>query len=721
MLAVGHLTDRLVHTISKNLNDLTKSVKVSYPNGDRYQGETAGSRETLRHGGGVYHYGGGHGHYEGEWVDDEKHGCGTFFFEDGDVFDGQWCNDRQHGRGHTAHWSPEAGVWVYSGEFREGRRHGSGELIARERGGLFGAWESGTLQRGVELRQQPRLSVSTVDTTAVELADGDHVVGSHQVPAAVRVELGPPQNWSPHEVGVFLQSLGFESDPEDAVLSLDGQQLIALPDIEQLVSERKLQLDSGLSDMAQAWRRTLHAVHSAIREAVESGSRLRNWADFQGAVPAVQTRMIPFAEIAMKSEQSSGAAKSLSGDWQGMPVDLFMLPLSLPFSSRAKAPVPDSGEELCQEGSQGFQPTLVATQCWARDLEVLASIRSPHLRTLLGVTICPDDIAASQAILTLVFEASRGSRLLFELIHAASTEGRRQPLDTAMQLRICIGICTAMEMLASRGLVFAALCSVNVEIVPSGTDGAVARLTRTGASWWRWGWTQALQQRDGGVRSKPRALKIDDVVRKYALCPVNWLAPEVLRGESPTEAADVCSFGLLLWELLHRSIPYAEYSIAQIVGAVGFGRRQLRASASATASTEASLLHEITNWCLQWEPHRRPAFGKLLDSLRTVRQSHERRRAKGSLLGKMGRAATGSALLASGLFAAADAPPPQRDLAAQESLEISMEDGPRMVRLDCGDWVRVDVDLLEQFPDDEEKWRTLMEFRSRLACDALTG
>jgi len=38
-----------------------------------------------------------------------------------------------------------------------------------------------------------------------------------------------------------------------------------------------------------------------------------------------------------------------------------------------------------------------------------------------------------------------------------------------------------------------------------------------------------------------------------------------------------------------------------------------------------------------------------------------------------------------------------------------------MVRLDTGEWVAVDFDLVAQFPDAEEKWRDLMSLRARLS------
>ena len=38
-----------------------------------------------------------------------------------------------------------------------------------------------------------------------------------------------------------------------------------------------------------------------------------------------------------------------------------------------------------------------------------------------------------------------------------------------------------------------------------------------------------------------------------------------------------------------------------------------------------------------------------------------------------------------------------------------------MVRLDTGEWVAVDIDLVMQFPGAVEKWRDLMSLRVRLS------
>ena len=42
-----------------------------------------------------------------------------------------------------------------------------------------------------------------------------------------------------------------------------------------------------------------------------------------------------------------------------------------------------------------------------------------------------------------------------------------------------------------------------------------------------------------------------------------WLAPEIMKKEQYTEKADVFSFGIIMWELIGRAVPFSEYEIAQ--------------------------------------------------------------------------------------------------------------------------------------------------------------
>ena len=41
--------------------------------------------------------------YDGEWVDDMKHGKGKYILENGEVYDGEWKDDKKHGIGSTTY------------------------------------------------------------------------------------------------------------------------------------------------------------------------------------------------------------------------------------------------------------------------------------------------------------------------------------------------------------------------------------------------------------------------------------------------------------------------------------------------------------------------------------------------------------------------------------------------------------------------------------------
>merc|ERR1712087_776836 len=40
----------------------------------------------------------------------------------------------------------------------------------------------------------------------------------------------------------------------------------------------------------------------------------------------------------------------------------------------------------------------------------------------------------------------------------------------------------------------------------------------------------------------------------------HWMAPEVLRGEEYSKASDVYSFGMVVWEMVSRKIPFDGYT-----------------------------------------------------------------------------------------------------------------------------------------------------------------
>lgn len=53
------------------------------------------------------------------------------------------------------------------------------------------------------------------------------------------------------------------------------------------------------------------------------------------------------------------------------------------------------------------------------------------------------------------------------------------------------------------------------------------------------------------------------------------MAPEIMRGEVYTEAADVYSYGVVLWELVSGKVPFANWSKEEIINKVGYGEEKV--------------------------------------------------------------------------------------------------------------------------------------------------
>ena len=91
------------------------------------------------------------------------------------------------------------------------------------------------------------------------------------------------------------------------------------------------------------------------------------------------------------------------------------------------------------------------------------------------------------------------------------------------------------------------------------------------------------------------------------------MAPEILRGEKYEEAADVYSFGVIVWEMMTGEIPYMGRSIAQITGVVGYHGEKLQVPKRCHKN-----LRKIINNCLIYEPARRPTFDHILQYVERI-------------------------------------------------------------------------------------------------------
>jgi serine/threonine protein kinase len=96
----------------------------------------------------------------------------------------------------------------------------------------------------------------------------------------------------------------------------------------------------------------------------------------------------------------------------------------------------------------------------------------------------------------------------------------------------------------------------------------------------------------------------------------NYTAPEVLRSEPATVAADVYSFGAILWELASKARPFDNMDQMGMITHVGFGQQRLATPAGADPRFGA--LIGLISSCAHPTAAERAALADAIQLLATV-------------------------------------------------------------------------------------------------------
>ena len=173
---------------------------MTWPNGDRYDGEWF---EGKKHGFGTMwrcEHGKHRVEYNGTWVHNRRDGYGVMHNDLGETYEGEWRDGKRHGRGKQTYGGRFDGVGadVFDGEWVEGRRaghgvmqlangdlyegewlndvkHGAGVYYYEAKGMKYdGVWERDTPKAGVYESIDPG-DVPVVNLPALELMDAEQV------------------------------------------------------------------------------------------------------------------------------------------------------------------------------------------------------------------------------------------------------------------------------------------------------------------------------------------------------------------------------------------------------------------------------------------------------------------------------------------------------------------------------------------------------------------
>lgn len=175
--------------------------------------------------------------------------------------------------------------------------------------------------------------------------------------------------------------------------------------------------------------------------------------------------------------------------------------------------------------SPQLTPAVVATFC--KEAATLGTLKHPHVVEILGICISPPSVS-------LVMELCDGT--LFDLLHSSD-----KPIDWELQLRLAYECALAVEYLHSQSppVLHLDIKSPNFLLSKYGkVKIADLELSRRGRE------------------SELSKAGLPDTL--------NWTAPEALQVKGGKtiiydEKTDVYSLGCVLWEIVHRKVPYQAF------------------------------------------------------------------------------------------------------------------------------------------------------------------
>jgi hypothetical protein len=114
--------------------EMTRGVRT-YPNGNKYDGDFV---DNKKHGRGVFTHASGN-KYDGDYVHDKRNGRGVLTLANGNYYNGEWKDDERNGQGIDA-W-PDGSA--YDGEWKDGERNGHGVFTLPDDEKYDGEWKDG--------------------------------------------------------------------------------------------------------------------------------------------------------------------------------------------------------------------------------------------------------------------------------------------------------------------------------------------------------------------------------------------------------------------------------------------------------------------------------------------------------------------------------------------------------------------------------------------------
>ena len=208
-----------------------------------------------------------------------------------------------------------------------------------------------------------------------------------------------------------------------------------------------------------------------------------------------------------------------------------------------------------------------------QEMEIMSNLRHPNIVRFLGACLEPLQMS-------ILFELCATS--LYEVLHVRKQE---LTMEYAITLTQQIGLGIFYLHQCKLPVLHLDLKSANVLLDEHG----VAKVCDFGLS----------------------HIKKETAVITARMGSPQWSAPEILRGQPHDESADTYSFGVLLYEIMSRRLPYTGVDTFQVV--MGVITRMLARPELPQDCAFPQQLQELMRTCWCEEPAGRPRFNQILD------------------------------------------------------------------------------------------------------------
>lgn len=230
-------------------------------------------------------------------------------------------------------------------------------------------------------------------------------------------------------------------------------------------------------------------------------------------------------------------------------------------------------------------------QEFQREVSAMVTLRHPNLVLFMGASIEPS--------MMIISEFCAGESL-YKLLH----ERKNIMLHWRQKLKMIIDIARGMLYLheANPPILHRDLKSLNLLLldqVNTSNDHILVKIT------------------DFGIA---RILEEAEARMTVRMGTCHWMAPEVINSEPYSLAADVYSFGIVVWEIAARDTPYRGVNPVQIPMKVLQGERP---DLNAIVPGIPSSIKDLIKICWDQSPSKRPTFKQIMEFLQTIQGSDE--------------------------------------------------------------------------------------------------